>query len=123
MRAPLAARRKLAVEQNSPPNVPYVFEHKTYFKIHLPHTRTMAFSYGWDWRSQMALASSDMAATEAIGPRQHDLYGYWDIPKADSLHTQSFRSQEQRVQTELISLRVVLRYYRVKIAGDVAHCT
>ena len=29
MRAPLAARRKLAVDQNSPPNVPYVFEHKT----------------------------------------------------------------------------------------------
>ena len=43
-RAPLAVRREPAVIQNRPPNMLYVFQHKTrYIPIHAPHTRTMAF--------------------------------------------------------------------------------
>ena len=44
MRAPLAARREPAGIQNRPPNVLYVYEHKTWhILIHAPYTRIVAF--------------------------------------------------------------------------------
>ena len=44
MRALQAARHQSARDQNRPPKVLYVFEHKTqYILIHAPHIRTVAF--------------------------------------------------------------------------------
>ena len=44
MLAPLATGLRPEGDQNRPPKVLYVFEHKTkYILIHAPHTRTVAF--------------------------------------------------------------------------------
>ena len=44
MRAPLAARREPAGDQNNPQEVLYVFEHKIkYILIHAPHTGNVVF--------------------------------------------------------------------------------
>ena len=46
MQVLLAACHEPAYDQNTPPKVPYVFEHKTkYILIYAPYTRTVVFCY------------------------------------------------------------------------------
>ena len=66
---------------------------------------------------------SDSSATEPTGLRERDVCGKKDVYNADSSLTWSCRCKKQRVQTASISLRMLPRYQRVKIADNEYLCS